>query len=181
MPARPCSLWASSMHSRTPPASTHTRPGRRTGPGVASGVGMRWIGRGLSLLLWWFSTSGVGCGGSAAAPDAGFSSTALDAAPDALSVDAAPPIRHLGIEVDQPAGFDHGTQIDRVAAFGVDAIQLTFPWTAFEPDGNGLDDQVLGFLDAGMAFYRDRHLHVLLSVPIVDTVATFVPSDLAGK
>jgi hypothetical protein len=43
--------------------------------------------------------------------DAGFS----DALPD-VSIDAAPAIRHLGIEVNEPAGLDHGAEIDRVKA-----------------------------------------------------------------
>jgi hypothetical protein len=136
------------------------------------------LGNLVALILWSFSTLSVGCGGGGGQqPDAGSA-----APPDSGAVDAAPPaIRHLGIEVDQPAGFDHGMQIDRVTAFGVDSIQLTFPWTAFEPDGHGFDDQVLGFFEGGMTFYRGKGLHVVLSVPVVDTVATFVPSDLAGK
>jgi hypothetical protein len=144
---------------------------------IAPGDGMRVVSRVAVVMVWSFSTVGVGCGGSAAQPDAGLSDAPAD-----VGADVGPPaIRHLGIEVNQPAGLDHGAEIDRVKAFGVDSIQLTFPWTAFEPDGDGLDEQVLGFFEGGMTFYRGKGLQVLLSVPIVDTVTTFVPSDLVGR
>lgn len=148
----------------------------RAGTALADRSGMRVVNAVAIVIVWSFATA-CGDGGTAGQPDAGFS----DAPPD-VGADAAPPvIRHLGIEVNQPAGLDHGTEIDRVKAFGVDSIQLTFPWTAFEPDGNGLDPQVMAFFEGGMTFYRGKGLQVLLSVPIVDTVATFVPSDLAGQ
>jgi hypothetical protein len=139
---------------------------------------MRSVGNVLVSIVWSFSTLAAGCGGGPGHSDAGIADTPSGGG----DLDAPPPaIRHLGIEVDQPAGFDHGAQIDRVTPFGVDAIQLTFPWTAFEPDGRGFDGQVLGVFEGGMTFYRGKGLRVVLSVPIVDTVATFVPSDLAGK
>jgi len=142
---------------------------------------MHSVRRLVTLFVWGFSTLHAGCSRNAAGTDAGFSD-ASDTSPDSPAGDAPPPpVRHLGIEVDQPAGFDHGAQIDRATAFGVDAIQLTFPWVTFEPDGTGFKDEVLGFFEAGMTLYRNRSLHVVLSVPIIDTVATLVPSDLAGK
>src|SRR3954454_11633002 len=131
------------------------------GTSIAVRNPMHSVRRLVTVIVWGFSTLSVGCSRNAAGPDAGFSD-ARDTSPDGPVTDAPlPPVRHLGIEVDQPAGLDHGAQIDRVTAFGVDAIQLTFPWVAFEPDGTGLQDQALGFFETGMTFYRNRSLHVL--------------------
>lgn len=95
-------------------------------------------------------------------------------------VDAPAPPRELGIEVNQP-GADQGAQIDVVTPFGISAVQLTLPWSALEPDGTGFDQSTVDLLKFGMSYYAQHHVHVVLSVPVVDTVATFVPSDLAGS
>jgi hypothetical protein len=93
---------------------------RVSGTALALSERMRSPGNMVVVIMWSFSTLPVGCGGSAGQPDGG-----SPAPPDIGAGDAAPPaIRHLGIEVDQPAGFHHGAQIDRVTAFGVDSIQL---------------------------------------------------------
>ncbi|HEY0252957.1 MAG TPA: hypothetical protein VGC41_15585, partial [Kofleriaceae bacterium] len=96
-------------------------------------------------------------------------------------VDAPPPPRQLGLEVDQPDGFDQGEQIARVTPFGVGVVTLTFPWNVLEPNGNGFDQNALGLLEFGMGFYRGLGVKVVLSLPVVDTIKTLVPSDLAGK
>jgi hypothetical protein len=137
------------------------------------------------------ATLGVGCGGNSShdsTPDAAILDAPFVDAPfvDAPFVDApfvdAPIVAHreLGIEVDQPPGFDQGAQIDIVKPFGVSAIQLTIPWGTLEPDGNGFDQNTVSLLQFGMSYYKMHGVHVVLSVPIVDTVGTFVPSDLAG-
>jgi len=134
--------------------------------------------RGFVLVLATIVAGGVaGCGGSSSS----------DTTPDAPSADAPavdappPPRRQLGIEVNQPAGFDQGQEIDLAKTFGVGAIQLTIPWVALEPDGNGFDQNEVSLLQFGMSYYHQHGVHVLLSVPVVDTVGTFVPSDLAGQ
>ncbi len=64
--------------------------------------------------------------------------------------------------------------------FGVDAIPLTIPWSTLEPGSGGFDPAIVALLNEGMTFYRGAGLHVMLSIPAIDTVANLVPSDLAG-
>jgi hypothetical protein len=91
----------------------------------------------------------------------------------------SPPPRQLGLEVDQPNGFDQGDEIDLVKPFGVGVVTLTLPWSTLEPAGNGYDQDMIDLLQFGMSYYAMHGVHVLLSIPVVDTVSTFVPSDLA--
>jgi hypothetical protein len=123
------------------------------------------------------ATAVAGCGSQSSAE------TTVDApGVDAPTVDApAMAKRQLGLEVNQPAGFDQGAEIDVAKSFGVGAIQLTIPWVALEPDGNGFDQNEVGLLQFGMSYYNQHGVHVVLSIPVVDTVGTFVPSDLAGQ
>jgi hypothetical protein len=60
-------------------------------------------------------------------------------------------------------------------------VQLTIPWSALEPDGNGFNQDEVGLLQFGMSYYHQHGVHVLLSIPVVDTTAVYVPSDLAGQ
>ncbi|MEZ4365047.1 MAG: hypothetical protein R2939_02025 [Kofleriaceae bacterium] len=136
----------------------------------------------ISTMVWALATASAGCGGEpggaaadAASPDAANVDAAVDAAPP---IDAAPPVRHLGIEVNP---VDDATQlavIDAVVApLGVDTIQLTLPWSWLEPTAGAADYDLLAY---GLGAYAERGLSVLLSIPIVDTVSTFVPADLDG-
>jgi len=132
----------------------------------------------MGRTLWILSACVAGCGnhGGTASPDAAANhDSSVDAAPD-----APPPPRRLGLEVDQPTGFDQGAEIDRVKPFGVGEIALTFPWSTLEPGSAGFDHDALSLLQFGMSYYAQHGVHVMLSIPVVDTVSVFVPSDLAG-
>ncbi|HEX4453735.1 MAG TPA: hypothetical protein VH143_22850 [Kofleriaceae bacterium] len=120
-----------------------------------------------------------GCGstpmttpGDAATSDA---ARAIDAMVDAAVVD-----RQLGLEIEAPGSATQGEAINLAKPFGVDAIPLTIPWSTIEPGGSGFDMSIVTLLDSGMTFYRSQGLHVILSIPAIDTVANLVPSDLAG-
>ncbi|HEY4057635.1 MAG TPA: hypothetical protein VGM39_13565 [Kofleriaceae bacterium] len=127
-----------------------------------------------------FATLLAACGddGSHAGPtDAAIS----DSRPADAPPDAPPPPRQLGLEVNQPTGLDQGTEIDLVKPYGVGVVQLTFPWNVLEPDGNGFNADAVNLLAFGMSYYAQHGVKVILSVPVVDTVANLVPSDLANK
>ncbi|HEY4181157.1 MAG TPA: hypothetical protein VGM90_30140 [Kofleriaceae bacterium] len=102
-----------------------------------------------------------------------------DSAPDAPP-DTPPPPRQLGLEVNQPAALDQGAEIDLVKPYGVGVVALTFPWSTLEPDGNGFNADAVNLLAFGMDYYAQHGVKVILSIPVVDTVANLVPSDLAG-
>lgn len=130
--------------------------------------------------MWMIPTVFLGCGGgSSQNTPIDSSAPQLDAA--AAAIDAKPPApRELGIEVDSPAG-DQAADIAVVKTFGAGVIPLTFPWSTLEPNGQGFDTNAVQFLNFGMGYYHDHGLRVVLSIPVVDTVSTFVPSDLAGQ
>jgi hypothetical protein len=121
----------------------------------------------------------VGCGSnSATSRDAAANSDApraLDAMSDAAVID-----RQLGLEIEAPGSATQGEAIAVVTPFGVDAIPLTIPWSTIEPGSGGYNMAVVTLLNDGMTFYRNQGLHVVLSIPAIDTVANLVPSDLAG-
>jgi hypothetical protein len=128
--------------------------------------------------LWMIPTVFLGCGGGSS------QNTPIDSPPpplDDAAIDAVPPApRELGIEVDSPAG-DQTADIATVKTFGASVIPLTFPWSTLEPDGQGFDANAVAFLNFGMGYYHDHGMRVVLSIPVVDTVSTFVPSDLVGQ
>jgi hypothetical protein len=120
-----------------------------------------------------------GCGstpmttaGDAANSDA---ARALDAMADAAVID-----RELGLEIEAPGSATQGEAIAIAKPFGVDAIPLTIPWSTLEPGSGGYNMSVVTLLNDGMTFYRSQGLHVILSIPAIDTVENLVPSDLAG-
>jgi len=130
----------------------------------------------MRRILWLISTCVVGCSSPPSQnPPVDGSMVGIDGL-----VDAPPQRRELGIEVSSPGG-DQTADIAIVKNVGVGVIPLTFTWSTLEPNGNGFDGDAVGFLNFGMAYYRDHGLRVVLSIPVVDTVATFVPSDLAGQ
>src|ERR1700733_2304290 len=121
----------------------------------------------------------VGCGsnsmttaGDAANSDA---ARAIDGMIDAAMLD-----RQLRLEIEAPGSATQGEAIAVAKPFGVDAIPLTIPWSTIEPGSGGYDMAVVTLLNDGMTFYRSQGLHVVLSIPAIDTVSNLVPSDLAG-
>jgi hypothetical protein len=121
----------------------------------------------------------VGCGSnSATQTDAAAISDAARSADAAID---APIIhRQLGLEIEAPGSATQGQEIAVAMPFGVDAIPLTIPWSTIEPGGSGYDMAIVTLLNDGMTFYRNQGLHVILSIPAIDTVSNLVPSDLAG-
>ncbi len=121
----------------------------------------------------------VGCGSNSGAPK-------IDAAiPDSFvavdaPIDAPPPRRELGLEIEAPGSATQGQEISVAMPFGVGVIPLTIPWSTLEPGGSGFDMATVNLLNAGMTYYRSVGLHVMLSVPAVDTVAVLIPSDLGS-
>lgn len=85
--------------------------------------------------------------------------------------------RVLLVEINEPAGEDHGAMLQRAQDAGAGAVQLTFAWQALEPTANQIDVSYLAF---GLSYYRDRGMQVVLSIPTLDTVAKLVPPDLAS-
>jgi hypothetical protein len=128
--------------------------------------------------LWLIPTVWLGCGGgSSQNPPIDSPLPPVDAVP----IDAKPPApRELGIEVDSPGG-DQTADIAVVKTFGAGVIPLTFSWSTLEPSGQGFDANAVQLLQFGMGYYHDHGLRVVLSIPVVDTASTFVPSDLAGQ
>jgi hypothetical protein len=110
-------------------------------------------------------------------PDGGSPATdarVADAAvPDAGPVPAGD--RVLAMEVNEPAGLDHGAQLALAQGLGVTGVALTMPWSYLEPD-DGLRD--VSYLQFGLDYYRARDLDVVLSIPTLDTVALLLPEDL---
>lgn len=136
-----------------------------------------------------FLVLGAACGAPAETPgiDAGSTDDGgtadagafVDAAPaDASHADAGPVAagnRRFGIEVDEPAGFDHGTELAKAVAIGSSAVQITFAWNGLEPTAGARD---LDFLAFAMDYYRTRGVTVVLSIPTLDTVEKMFPADL---
>lgn len=83
--------------------------------------------------------------------------------------------RVLGIEVNQPTGFDHGVELARAQAVGASLTSLTLPWSVLEPQPGQFD---FALLDLGLGFYRSQGVGVLLSVPVLDTIEALLPPDL---
>jgi hypothetical protein len=83
--------------------------------------------------------------------------------------------RVLGLEVNQPEGFDHAAELERARGVGVGLTQLTMPWAVLEPTAGALD---VSFLAFGLGFYRSAGVGVLLSIPVVDTIEFLLPADL---
>jgi hypothetical protein len=121
----------------------------------------------------------VGCGSNSGtkATDAAAIS---DSRPADAPVDAPPVHRQLGLEIEAPGSATQGQEIAVAMPFGVDAIPLTIPWSTIEPGGSGYDMAVVALLNEGMTYYRSLGLHVMLSIPAVDTVAVSIPSDLGS-
>jgi hypothetical protein len=126
-----------------------------------------------------FAAYVVGCGGHPGATPAR-DGEILDTQVADVAVDAAIIHRQLGLEIEAPGSDTQGEEIAVAMPFGVDAIPLTIPWSTIEPGGSGYDPAVVEELNEGMTFYRSVGLHVMLSIPAVDTVAVLVPSDLGS-
>jgi hypothetical protein len=120
-----------------------------------------------------------GCGSSPATSSDAVANSDAARASDAM-LDAAVIDRQLGLEIEAPGSATQGEAIAIAKPFGIDAIPLTIPWSTIEPGSGGYNMAVITLLNDGMTFYRSQGLHVVLSIPAIDTVSNLVPSDLAG-
>lgn len=106
----------------------------------------------------------------------GIARDATDEIDSSIDGPAAPP-RIVGLEVNQPAGYDHALAVGVARKAGVGSVTLTLPWSVLEPDEGQLEGSTPAF---ALPFYRDQGVEVQMSIPIIDTVAAMLPADLAA-
>ena len=85
--------------------------------------------------------------------------------------------RVLAMEINQPEGKDHAAMLDVAMTIGVKGIPPALPWSLLEPTPQSIDASWINALNLA---YAPRALHVMLTVPTIDTVSLLVPSDLSS-